>query len=219
MKSKTCNKCHKELPIDDFPPHACKKDGRYGFCRPCKRLADKESRTKRAKTKPPKPKSCCSCKNVKPIEDFPKNKNKPDGLHDECKTCKRKRGKSYYNRDKEAILSRNKKWRDENPEKVVERSRDYYESNKLDFFVRVAKRRAVKLNATPEWLDQEQHQEIKDFYWLAKDLTAVSGESYHVDHIVPLQGDNVCGLHVPWNLQILPADINLSKGNRYADNA
>jgi len=215
---KTCNKCHKELPIDNFPPHACKKDGRYGFCRPCRRLADKESRAKRAKTKPPKPKSCRSCENVKPVEDFPKNRSKPDGLHDECKACKKASAKKYYKSNKEFVLSRNKAWRDNNPDKTLERSQLYYQKNKVDFFVRAAKRRSTKLNATLD-LTSEQEQEIKDFYWLAKDLTAVSGEKYHVDHIVPLQGDNVCGLHVPWNLQILPADINLSKGNRYADNA
>jgi hypothetical protein len=52
-------------------------------------------------------------------------------------------------------------------------------------------------------------------YWLAADLKAISGQKYHVDHIVPLQGKNISGLHVPWNLQILPADMNCKKSNTF----
>jgi hypothetical protein len=82
---------------------------------------------------------------------------------------------------------------------------------------RNTKRQGLKINATPNWLTEEHNNEIQQFYWLAKDLQAITGETYHVDHIVPLKGENVCGLHVPWNLQVLPADINLSKGNKHAD--
>ena len=56
-------------------------------------------------------------------------------------------------------------------------------------------------------------------YWLASDLFKVTGEEYHVDHIVPLVGVDVCGLHVPWNLQVLPSDLNLKKGNKHAAKA
>jgi 5-methylcytosine-specific restriction endonuclease McrA len=98
-------------------------------------------------------------------------------------------------------------------------SQVYYEKHREDELARSAQKRVKRNLSRPSSLTAEQEQQIKDFYWLAKDLTAVSGETYHVDHIVPLQGKNVCGLHVPWNLQVLPADINLSKGNRYADDA
>jgi hypothetical protein len=79
----------------------------------------------------------------------------------------------------------------------------------------MARRESVR-QATPSWLSEVQKDEINQMHWLARDLEITSGGTYQVDHIVPLRGKNVCGLHVPWNLQILPSDINLSKGNRFS---
>jgi hypothetical protein len=78
-----------------------------------------------------------------------------------------------------------------------------------------AKRRAAKLQRTPLWLTPEHHKQIGQFYWEAVEVSKLVGEFYHVDHIVPLQGKTVSGLHVPWNLQILHAKENLSKGNNH----
>ena len=78
-----------------------------------------------------------------------------------------------------------------------------------------AKRRAHKKSATPTWLTKEQVAEMKSIYNLARECEILTGDKYHVDHIIPLQGNDICGLHVPWNLQVLPADLNIRKGNRY----
>jgi hypothetical protein len=79
----------------------------------------------------------------------------------------------------------------------------------------MARKVSVK-QATPSWLNELQKAAIDQMHWLARDLEITSGYTYQVDHIVPLRGKDVCGLHVPWNLQILPSDINLSKGNRFS---
>lgn len=85
------------------------------------------------------------------------------------------------------------------------RSSKYWKDNPDKHNVLSAKYRAAKLNRTPEWSDNDK---IKEIY-------AKCPEGYHVDHIIPLQGELVSGLHVPENLQYLPASENCSKGNRF----
>lgn len=75
-----------------------------------------------------------------------------------------------------------------------------------------AKRRARKLKATPEWSDLEYMQ---DLYKNAKEAQSVFGVEFHVDHIVPLSNRKVCGLHNQFNLQILSAEENLRKSNKF----
>lgn len=70
---------------------------------------------------------------------------------------------------------------------------------------------------TPTWLTETQLSEIRYFYLEAQRLSRVSNEQHDVDHIIPLKGENVCGLHVPWNLQVLPHIENIKKGNKYED--
>lgn len=77
-----------------------------------------------------------------------------------------------------------------------------------------AKRKARIRKAILEWLTVVQVAEIQDFYIKASEMSTETVK-YQVDHIVPLRGRCVSGLHVPWNLQIISAEENRSKGNRY----
>lgn len=76
-----------------------------------------------------------------------------------------------------------------------------------------AKRHAQKLQATPPWLTKEQKAEIRAIYVECRRLQEETGVAHNVDHIHPLQGATVCGLHVPWNLQILTQVENCAKHN------
>jgi len=74
------------------------------------------------------------------------------------------------------------------------------------------KRKAFKINATPNWSEGDK---IKIVYEKAKWLESLTGLKYHVDHIIPLNNKNVCGLHVWNNLQILEDKLNMSKNNKF----
>ena len=76
-------------------------------------------------------------------------------------------------------------------------------------------RNAQKINASPSWLTAEHKNQIADIYSQAAIKTAETGIKHEVDHSVPLRGKTVCGLHVPWNLQVLPAYLNRMKSNKH----
>ena len=78
-----------------------------------------------------------------------------------------------------------------------------------------AKRRAIKLKRTPSWLTEDDLWMMQEAYSLAKEREQYTGIKWHVDHVIPLQGKLVSGLHVPNNLQVITAYDNLSKSNKY----
>ena len=123
--------------------------------------------------------------------------------------------KDYYLKNYNNIKEYSKNYRFNNPNKIIEyrlsnkdRQKEYnkiYRPNNRNLFnARESKRRATKLNATPRFANLKK---IKEIY-----LNCPKG--FHVDHIIPLQGKNVCGLHVEWNLQYLTANSNQKKSNK-----
>ena len=106
-------------------------------------------------------------------------------------------------------------WAADNPAKMREFRAAWKIANKDKVNATDAKRRAMLLNAMPKWLTVPQRAAIADVYRSARHLTKATGEQYHVDHIVPLVGRGVCGLHVPWNLRAIRAAENYSKSNKH----
>jgi len=78
-------------------------------------------------------------------------------------------------------------------------------------------RRRKHREATPPWLTREQKGQIRELYKIAITMTKTTGEQYVVDHIIPLRSEVVCGLHVPWNLRVVPRQENLLKSNKLID--
>lgn len=135
-------------------------------------------------------KICTKCNISKVLSEFSKQKDKPFGRKYYCKKCQ---------------VIENDIWIKNNPNK----RRTYRKKAKLS-----------KLNRVPKWLNLEQFKEIESFYVLSKELQWLSDitDPLEVDHIVPLHGKNVSGLHVPWNLQILPRSENRKKFNKFEEN-
>lgn len=156
-------------------------------------------------------KKCSKCNNIKEFCDFSKNKTRKDGYAKQCKSCK----KEYYLKDREKVIARTKQWKIENKEADKLHTKKYRDRNKGKRNALTAKRRASKLQATPKWLTKEQLDDIRQIYQDVQDIQWLAEEKLSVDHIIALQGENVCGLHVPWNLQILTLKEKCQKGNKH----
>ena len=174
-------------------------------------------------------KICKKCNIEKDISEFHKSSDGKFGVVNICKSCKKVLMSEYYSYNRESILdkkqklylesdnlkNRNKSWSENNKEKVRQSRKRWEDSNKDIKRENNARRRAARKRAYPNWLTESDLELIKLHYLLARLLSECDCVEYHVDHIVPLQGENVCGLHVPWNLQIITAEENLSKYNKY----
>jgi len=186
-------------------------------------------------------KKCPRCGEIKPLSSFNKNKARKDGRQSICRICQRLQNKQYYQDDPDKVLQyakkyyqgnrgrilrRQKEYRQNNPDKVLQWAKERYQNNRdreLQRFkkyhqnnrdkarAKSARRRSTKRNATTPWADKAV---IEAIYAEAVWLQDFTGEPYHVDHIVPLKSDFVCGLHVPANLQTLPGAENIAKNNR-----
>ena len=122
--------------------------------------------------------------------------------------------REYYEKNKEAVIERAQA-------RTAERKQAYRRAHKQanpdTYKALVSLRRRRFRQATPKWLSAEQKLEIRLKYRLAIELSRRTGVRHAVDHVVPLQGENVCGLHVPWNLEVITQDENLKKSNKLVD--
>lgn len=123
--------------------------------------------------------------------------------------------KTQYSRFSEKIKAATRKYYAENADVLREKSRAYQKTH-LHLYAKIkAKRKAAELKRTPAWLTEDDHWMMEQAYELAALRTRLFGISFQVDHVLPLQGKLVSGLHVPLNLQVIPAKMNRIKSNRF----
>ena len=172
-------------------------------------------------------KICSKCRMQKLLKCFSPNKNSKDGLQTQCNECRAEYTRSWRlaNPEKSRLAAKNwkannleknkvlsKSWQLANLEKNRVNSKKWNQANPEKCNSYSAKRRALKVKATPGWFEETAVQEL---YLLAKTLTKVTGIKHHVDHIVPLNSKIVQGFHCLANLQILEARTNMVKSNRF----
>lgn len=110
-----------------------------------------------------------------------------------------------------------REWRAKNPQHAGAQAakRVYKQNNVGKVNADTAKRRTAKMQRTPAWLTADDFWILEQAYELAALRTKLLGVQFHVDHILPLQGKYVSGLHVPTNVQVIPWRDNVSKANKY----
>lgn len=179
-------------------------------------------------------KRCSACREHLPVEEFSPSAN-------QCRVCRRltsakyrasnralcnERSRISESKNQEKYKARHARYRERSPDKVAAKReryrakhgerwkqliRDWAQKNADRKAESCARRYAQKTQATPLWADKEK---IAGFYQEAAERTRASGVLHVVDHIVPLRGKTVCGLHVHTNLRVITQTENLKKGNR-----
>lgn len=171
-------------------------------------------------------KTCAHCGERKSATEFHRKAEMPDGRRGICRVCIAEKARRYRLDNPEVVAASKRRWAERNPESGREAARRYRQDDRrggdggitrirrqnpeayASLQAKWAKRRADRLRATPSWHDPVK---VRSLYLQAGRMRR-AGHDVHVDHVIPLRGKFVCGLHVHNNLRIIPATENIAKG-------
>ena len=181
-------------------------------------------------------KVCVKCRCAKATEFFYVNKRMKDGLNTFCISCHKADNiarkaknrkdpafkaaensykKTYRDQTVDQRAEYMKKWREKNQQSALAYGRAYRHANKAKYNFLTQKRKLDLICRTPKWLTQDDLWMMAETYKLAELRSNLLGFKWHVDHIIPLRGRSVSGLHVPQNLRVIPGIENMRKTNKY----
>ena len=194
---KGCSKCGRLLPATMFNKAKWLSSGLRPDCKDCYSAFKKRMWAARPKSavalrkaeirelKAQGLRKCVRCEEIKPLTE----ENFSQCRETACRECVRKRVRQ---------------WAADNPEKAA-----------VLQYQNCAARYASKRQRTPPWLTREHRDQMRAIYAACREATKMTGIKHHVDHVVPLVGKTVSGLHVPWNMQIIPGSENCRKSNKW----
>jgi hypothetical protein len=202
---KQCGKCKSVLDAEMFNKSSASKDGLFWICKKCKKeysagyyKKNRANMIQNAKDWAEKNKERRSELNAK------WRANNPEKHLDSFRNWREK--------NKELHVKKVVDWQKLNPEKVKLSHDKWAKNNRHVFRMVAAERRAICKSATPKWANKFF---MKEIYHLARLRSEATGFMWHVDHVIPLKGKNVCGLHVETNMQVIPWIENIRKSNKF----
>lgn len=215
-----CKKCQQDKPETEF---YFKAAGRLATsCKVCHNLQVKEwQAVNKEKVRGYVRASCKKAYDENPEKHRDKSRVYREKNPEKVKLSQwksyRKKQDNLDAKEKERRRRNAVKWRAQNIDKCRLALKVYRERYPHKNSAKEAKRRASKVRATPAWLTFIELAQIQEMYDLSIAVSMQTGIKHHVDHIVPLRGKLVTGLHVPWNLRIIPAHENLKKNNKLVE--
>jgi hypothetical protein len=125
-----------------------------------------------------------------------------------CMSCIREKNAEIYESYYRPYVQKNK-------QKIKETMSRYQKNNKGKVNSRTAERYSSRMQRTPKWITKDDRWLMQEAYLLAQLRENTTGVKWQVDHIIPMRGQNVSGLHVPSNLQVITCFENVAKNNSW----
>ena len=206
LLKKTCTKCKAEKDIQNFGVDKQKKDGVSSHCKECVCIASKKHYENNV--------SYYQARNKKFYDNLPAEKRIQYRSTSNAKDSTRIKQREWQRGNVNKVRAYSQKWYAKaNPEVLSQKRKEYRKLNPEIFARHSLKRSRSEKNAMPSWLSDSEKESIRLIYLKRDFLNEVIGVKHEVDHIFPLQGRDSCGLHVPWNLQVITSTENRRKNN------
>lgn len=214
---RVCTKCGESKSESEFYKHKTGRDGLHPHCKSCFLASQKRYREENAEL-------VREQKRAERLRNAGAKRARDKAYYEANKERERAKRREWYSKNADLVKAKVRDWQEANPDRTkanrraskarnVDSIRAEYERNKHQYFDRAAKRRVKVKEVTPSWSDEAQ---VRQIYKTCQNLNRMFPMlEFHVDHVVPLVNDAVCGLHSHTNLQILVGEENLSKGNRH----